>query len=243
MDKDKLKGWEIPVLDHGFVRLVDWMGDDSRIVESARISYKSPSKGPEQDKKLLEYLWKNKHMSPFEQVKFTFNIKMPIFIMRQYIRHRVQNINEVSGRYTELPEEFYIPKTWRRQDTKNKQGSVEDGEWNPLLDERPDCCGDTHVTGWLNMHCSHSYELYNLMLKAGIAREMARMVLPLNIYTEFYATWDLRNLLHFISLRDDSHAQAEIQEYGKVFKTILKELVPDTMDCYEKYKWELKEND
>src|ERR1051326_514707 len=126
------KGFTIPVLDCGYIRLIDWMGDDKRIVEAARISYKSPSKGDEQDKKLLEYLWKNKHTSPFEMCKVTFNIKLPIFVMRQYVRHRMQNLNEVSARYTKLPDEFYIPASWRKQDTKNKQGSIEEKNWNPL---------------------------------------------------------------------------------------------------------------
>src|SRR3990172_10322317 len=112
------------VLDHGFVRLVDHMGSDQRIVKAARVSYDSPSKAPEQDKKLLHYLWKNKHTSPFEMCKITFNIKLPIFVMRQFVRHRMQNLNEVSARYTELPNEFYIPSQWRKQDSKNKQSSV-----------------------------------------------------------------------------------------------------------------------
>src|SRR5689334_22691832 len=119
---------KIVVLDHGFVRYIDHMGTDQRIVEAARISYKSPSKGEEADRKLIGYLWKNRHLSPFEMCKITFNIKMPIFVMRQFVRHRMQNLNEVSARYTELPAEFYIPKRWRKQDTKNKQGSVEDKE-------------------------------------------------------------------------------------------------------------------
>src|ERR1039458_2384317 len=122
--EEDLKGWTIPVLDHGYVRLVDWFGTDERICEAARISYKSPSKGDDSDKKLIAYLWKNKHTSPFEMVKITFNIKLPIFVMRQYVRHRMQNLNEMSARYTELPNEFYIPEAWRQQDTKNKQGSI-----------------------------------------------------------------------------------------------------------------------
>ncbi len=229
--KQELIGKTIPVLDHGFVRLVDWMGDDSRIVEAARISYKSPSKGPEQDKKLLEYLYKNKHTSPFEMVKVTMNIKMPIFVMRQYVRHRMQNLNEVSARYTELPNEFYIPTTWRKQDTKNKQGSS--GEFD----------ADTNFaySDCLKQHCEESYNIYQSLIKDGVAREMARMFLPVNIYTEIYTCWDLKNLLHFISLRDDSHAQAEIQEYGKAIKSILKELFPMTMEAYEKYKWTIEE--
>lgn len=223
------KGYTIPVLDHGFVRYIDHMGSDERIVEAARISYKSPSKGEEQDRKLIEFLYKNKHTSPFEMVKLTLNIKMPIFIMRQYVRHRMQNLNEVSARYTELPNEFYIPEKWRAQDTKNKQGSVSadlhHGHLSTILDANNEAC----------------YDNYKYLLEQGVAREMARMVLPVNIYTEIYACWDLKNLLHFVTLREDSHAQAEIQEYGKAIKSICAELFPWTMAAYEKHKWKLVE--
>lgn len=219
------KGFTIPVLDHGFVRYVDHMGDDSRIVEAARISYKSPSKGPDQDRKLLEYLFKNKHTSPFEMVKITMNIKMPIFVMRQYVRHRMQNLNEVSARYTELPNEFYIPEVWRAQDVKNKQGSVAAADLN-----------HNELSANLKASCEKAYCDYEAMLKAGVAREMARMVLPVNIYTEIYTCWDLKNLLHFVSLREDSHAQAEIQEYGKAVKAICREIVPWTIDIFDKYQ-------
>jgi thymidylate synthase (FAD) len=225
------KGFTIPVLDHGFVRYIDHMGDDKRILEAARISYKSPSKGDDADKKLLSYLWKNKHTSPFEMVKLTLNIKMPIFIMRQYVRHRMQNLNEVSARYTELPEEFYIPEAWRKQDVKNKQGSV-----IPEDDYAHD-----QFSGMLRSHCSESYRLYKRFIECGVAREMARMILPVNIYTEIYACWDLKNLLHFITLREDAHAQAEIQEYGKAIKQICQELFPWTMEAYDKYKFQLIE--
>lgn len=229
------KGKEIKVLDHGFVRYIDHMGTDQRIVEAARISYKSPSKGEEADKKLLRYLYKNSHSSPFEMVKVTLNIKMPIFVMRQYVRHRMQNLNEVSARYTQLPNEFYIPKNWRKQDKKNKQGSFEDGDWNPIV-FRGRMYDNPKATEALENFCSLSYELYEDMLNAGIAREMARMVLPLNIYTEIYACWDMKNLLHFISLRDDSHAQAEIQEYGRAIKEICRELFPWTIEVYEEMR-------
>jgi thymidylate synthase (FAD) len=234
------KGFTIPVLDHGFVRYIDHMGDDKRILEAARISYKSPSKGDEQDKKLLAYLWRNKHTSPFEMVKITLNIKMPIFIMRQYVRHRMQNLNEVSARYTELPNEFYIPTIWRRQDTKNKQGSIQDANFNPVFTCIDDVTANT--TEHVRNFCGYSYKLYQQLLEQGVAREMARMVLPINIYTEIYACWDLKNLLHFITLRDDSHAQAEIQEYGKAIKRIATELFPWTLEAYEKHKWKLVEN-
>lgn len=216
------KGHEIKVLDHGFVRFIDHMGDDKRIVEAARVSYRSPSKGDDQDKKLLGYLWKNKHTSPFEMGKITLNIKMPIFVMRQYVRHRMQNLNEVSARYTQLPNEFYIPEKWRKQDLKNKQGSIEDAELN-----------HSFYSEELRKFCADSYALYEDYLNSGIAREMARMVLPVNIYTEIYTCWDLKNLLHFISLRDDSHAQAEIQEYGKAVKQITKEIFPWTLEWYD----------
>lgn len=226
------KGHTIPVLDHGFVRYIDHMGTDERIVEAARISYKSPSKGPEQDKKLLHYLYKHKHTSPFEMCKITLNIKMPIFVMRQYVRHRMQNLNEVSARYTELPNEFYIPKAWRPQDTKNKQGSIRTEDWNPVINWGI----GYEASELLKQQCEVCYEVYEKMLEAGIAREMARMVLPINVYTEIYSTWDLKNLLHFIRLRDDSHAQAEIQEYGKAIKEICRELFPWTIEAYETFK-------
>lgn len=237
------KGHTIPVLDHGFVRYVDHMGDDKRILEFARVSYKSGSKGDEADKKLLHYLWKNRHTSPFESVKITLNIKMPIFVMRQYVRHRMQNLNEVSARYTELPNEFYIPKVWRKQDTKNKQGSIVEENWNPLfvLHQYPSGSEISTATEVVERHCKFSYELYQMLLEKGIAREQARIVLPLNIYTEIYACWDLKNLLYFITLRDDFHAQFEIQEYAKAIKSICQELFPWTMESYEKYKWKLVE--
>jgi thymidylate synthase (FAD) len=226
------KGHIIPVLDKGFVRLVDWMGDDQRICEAARISYRAPSKGIDQDRKLIHYLYKNRHTSPFEMVKIALNIKMPIFVMRQYVRHRMQNLNEVSARYTELPDEFYIPSVWRKQDIKNKQGSVS-AEWTE----------DEHISlsDSLNECCHHAYAEYEKMLAKGVAREMARMILPINMYTEIYACWDLKNLLHFITLRDDGHAQLEIQEYGKALRSICADKFPIVMEAYDKYKWKLVE--
>lgn len=249
------KGFTTQVLDHGFVRYIDHMGSDERIVEAARISYKSPSKGPNQDKKLLHYLYKNKHTSPFEMCKITLNIKMPIFVMRQYIRHRMQNVNEMSARYTELPREFYIPYTWRAQDTKNKQGSVVMVDWNIVKDYYStghDIDGSTWnkhekltqheiFSRKLVEHCDRSYQLYEWYLEQGVAREMARMVLPPNIYTEFYCCWDLKNLMHFIQLREDAHAQFEIQEFARAIKDITKEFFPVTIDCFDKYKWKIVE--
>ena len=225
------KGYTIKCLDHGFVRYIDHVGTDLDILEAARISYKSPSKGEEADKKLLAYLWKSKHTSPFEMVKIKFNIKLPILVMRQLVRHRMQNLNEVSARYTQLPCEFYIPKVWRQQDFKNKQGSIK---------ARKDFPHD-QFEDMVKSQVSEAYRIYERLLDCGVAREMARMVLPLNIYTEIYSCWDMKNLLHFITLRDDSHAQAEIQEYGKAVKSICEELFPWTMEAYNKYKWKMVE--
>lgn len=226
------KGHTINVLDHGYVRFIDSMGTDESIVEAARISYKSPSKGEEADKKLLAYLLKNKHTSPFEMCKITFNVKMPIFIMRQWVRHRMQNLNEVSARYTELPNEFYTPTQWRKQDIANKQGSVAEEDWNKIPE-----LGVVSKNETTTMICRKAYEAaydsYEKLLKRGVAREMARMVLPVGIYTEIYSCWDLNNLLKFFALRDDAHAQAEIQEYARAMKQITKEIFPHTMELYE----------
>lgn len=227
--KEQIKpGDAIKVLDHGYVRYLNHAGSDKFICDAARISYQSVAKSEEEDAKLLAYLWKNKHTSPFEMCKVYLNVKMPIFVMRQWVRHRMQNLNEVSARYTELPNEFYIPERWRAQDTKNRQGSVPT-HWP----------NDVHLklSQEVERHCDAAYRIYQSMLHGGVAREMARMVLPLNIYTEIVCCWDLKNLLHFITLREDAHAQAEIQEYGRAIKSILVELFPITMQVYEKYKF------
>lgn len=216
------KGFTINVLDHGFVRYVDHMGTDERVVKAARISYRAPSKGPEADQKLLRYMLKNKHTSPFEMCKITLNVKMPIFVMRQWVRHRMQNLNEVSARYTELPDEFYLPEKWRVQDTVNRQGSV-----------ASDQIDHDRFTVEAKKAYATAYQTYKYFLDAGVAREMARMVLPVGIYTEIYSCWDLSNLIKFFALRDDAHAQAEIQEYARAMKQIASQLFPWTMEAYE----------
>jgi thymidylate synthase (FAD) len=219
----------INVLDKGYVRYVDHLGTDQRIVEAARVSYRSPSKGEEADKKLLKYLYTHRHTSPFEQCAITFNIKLPLFVQAQMVRHRTQKLNQVSARYTEMVDEFYYPEKWRAQDTKNKQGSV-DFDHDPILtvphfnDSGHMSENDTH--NYVEKLCTYSYTLYQSMLDAGIAREMARMILPQNLYTEIYTTWDLHNLIHFLKLRLDSHAQLEIREYAKAMFNIMLELFP-----------------
>ena len=225
------KGYKISVLDHGHVIYLGHYGSDQIIVDAARISYGGISKGEEADKKLLAYLWKNKHTSPFEMIKLHLQVKMPIFVMRQWVRHRMQNLNEVSARYSQLPNEFYVPTKWRKQDTKNKQGSEESKE---LPHDYFSLC--------LQESYAAAYKAYEAMLANGIAREMARIVLPVGIYTEIQCVWDMKNLLHFITLRDDSHAQAEIQEYSRAIKSICAKLFPWTMEAYNKYKFVLQEN-
>lgn len=230
------KGTAIQVLDKGYVRYIDHSGSDQRILESARISYKSSSKGEEKDKKLLNYLYKNFHHTPFEMCNITFNIKLPIFVMRQLVRHRTGKINEVSARYTELKDDFYIPKKWRKQDTKNKQGSVVDESSKTSLVWAEEVYDDEKSIVKFEDICNEIYGTYCSMIKGGISREMARMILPTNIYTEIYWNMDLRNLLNFIRLREDAHAQYEIQEYAKAIKKILQELYPWTMQVYEEHE-------
>ncbi len=236
-----LKGWIIPVLDKGYVRLIDWMGSDNRICEAARISYKSPSKGAVQDKKLLFYLYRNRHTSPFEQCNITFDIKLPLFVQGQMVRHRTARQNQISARYTELPNEFYIPAKWRKQDTKNKQGSVVEENWDSKAYYREICSKNQDLSADLENHCIASYDLYQEMLKDNVAREMARMVLPQNFYTEIYTNWDLHNLMHFFTLRLDEHAQFEIREYAKAMFKITERLYPWTIEAFNKYKFKIFE--
>jgi len=227
-------GWTIKVHDHGFVRLIDWMGTDRRIVEAARVSYGGANKTEEEDKKLLAYLFKHKHTSPFEMAKITFNVRMPIFVMRQYVRHRMQNLNEFSMRYKEAPDVFFVPKSWRRQDTKNKQGSVATEEvWNPVLDKSRPLGQSPTASDVLAIFYQTAYATYRRLLDAGVAREQARIVLPVGIYTEFYTTWDLNNLLKYFALRDDPHAQGEHQDYARAMKQITAAVFPWTMELYE----------
>lgn len=219
------KGYTIDLPPHGYVRYVDHLGTDQRIVEAARISYGAPSKGEEADKKLLEYLFKNRHTSPFEQCNITFNIKMPVFVMRQFVRHRTFRLNEYSGRYSEMPDEFYLPEKWRAQDNKNKQGSVATSQ----LDQEM----LTRIAMEAYEKC---YKLYNMMLLMGAAKEQARFILPVGIYTEIYVNIDLHNLVHFFNLRLDLHAQKEIQDVAAAMLAIAELLFPWTITLFDKYK-------
>lgn len=223
-------GLTIKQQPHGYVRYIDHLGTDLRIVEAARISYKSPSKGDESDQKLLLYLFKNRHTSPFEQCSVTFNIKFPIFLMRQFVRHRTFRLNEWSGRYSELADEFYRPNTWRAQSKDNKQSSVES-----YLPQK-------ECTALMEDAYRVSYASYQALLNRGVAKEMARFVLPVGIYTEIYVNCDLHNLLHFLRLREDGHAQSEIQDVAKAMRVIATELFPWTFQAYDKFKFKMIES-
>lgn len=220
----------VKVLDKGFVRLVEKMGTDSSIVEAARVSYAGISKGVEKDKKLLFYLMEHKHFSPFEQVVFKFHVKAPIFTARQWFRHRIGSFNEISARYTEVKDEFYIPTEWRAQDLKNKQGSVKANLDSVLINQS------------FEQWCSQAHAHYETLLKLGVAREMARMILPVNMYTEWYWVVNVRSLLNFINLRADIHAQEEIRLYADVLAKILKDTCPWTFEAFMKYEWEGQSN-
>jgi len=215
---------KIQVLDRGFVELQDMMGDDLAIVNAARVSYLGESKGAEQDKKLLFYLMEHKHSSPFEQVEFKFLVKLPIFVARQWMRHRTWSYNEQSRRYTDDTPQCYFPTAWRKQSTNNKQGS--DGEVNEV--------------GFLDGRYLKAVDLaldtYEKMLEMGVAKEQARIVLPHSLYTTFVAKVDAHNLMHFLTLRLDPHAQWEIRQYAEALYEIMKEKLPWTTEAFDKYR-------
>lgn len=220
---------EFPVLDHGFVRLVDYLGSDERIVQSARVSYGSGTKSFRQDKGLINYLLRNDHTSPFEQVNFTFHIKMPIFVARQWIRHRTGRVNEISGRYSVMSDECYLPDPQHIniQSEDNKQGRVDEPVSKEVSDEVLAILKETQV---------HSYESYQKLLDMGIARELARVNLPLSLYTEWYWQMDLHNLFHFLQLRLDAHAQYEIRVYAQTILDIVRLVCPMATEAFEEHK-------
>lgn len=215
---------KLNVLDKGFVRIVDHMGNDLSVVRSARISYDAAWRAGENeqnDNKLIKYLWKNKHTTPFESVTFTFEIKAPIFVFRQWHRHRTWSYNELSGRYKELQKEFYIPDPQNigKQSTYNKQG-------------REPMKRDILVPSMINYACNSMWEVYLNLLKQDVPKELARIVLPLNIYSHMFATVNLLNLFKFIDLRSHPHAQWEIQQYAKALKELITPIVPTCMEAY-----------
>lgn len=217
-----------PVLDHGFIRLVDYLGSDDRIVQSARVSYGAGTTTVRKDRGLIHYLLRNQHTSPFEQVVFTFHIKMPIFVARQWIRHRTARLNEISARYSILDEEFYLPEgaDIALQSSDNKQGR---------LDEAVPAEEQERIRRLLKDQQQQSYRLYTDLIDQGIARELARTVLPVSIYTQWYWQIDLHNLFHFLKLRMDRHAQLEIRRYAEELFKITKLICPMASEAFEEH--------
>ena len=230
----------IEVLDHGFIRVIDYMGDDSSIVQSARVSYGKGTKKISNDKGLIKYLMRHRHSTPFEMCEIKFHIKLPIFIARQWIRHRTANVNEYSARYSILDKEFYIPsaENLAAQSAINNQG-----RGDALTDDEA-----SNVIQILKKDAEQTYSNYETLLnessegniidesKSGIARELARMNLTLNTYTQWYWKIDLNNLLHFLALRADDHAQYEIRVYAAAMLDIVKKWVPLTYEAFEDYR-------
>ncbi|ASS56849.1 FAD-dependent thymidylate synthase [Rhizobium leguminosarum] len=220
---------KIDVLDHGFVRLVDSMGSDLSVVRAARVSYDAAWRAAENegsDTRLINRLWKDKHTSPFEAVEFQFEVKAPIFVFRQWHRHRTWSFNELSARYRELPEEFYLPNPALigSQSTTNKQGRQDAGT---EIEQR------TAEVVMLEQSCVDAFATYKTLLAAGWPRELARSVLPVSTYSHMFAKVDLRNLLGFLDLRDHSHAQHEIRVYAEAMRTLAYEVVPVCMAAWE----------
>ncbi|SHF13697.1 thymidylate synthase (FAD) [Marinitoga hydrogenitolerans DSM 16785] len=219
---------EKKILDKGFVKLIDILGDDRTAVKSARVSYGKELSSEERDKKLIYYLMEHKHHSPFEHQVFTFHIKTPIFVARQWMRHRIGSYNEISRRYTtKYAEEFYIPNHIRTQDTKNKQGSIKVDD-NERIKK---------VISLINGLYNETFKIYNELLEMGVAREMARIVLPVGQYTQFYWTVNTRSLMNFLNLRADSHAQWEIQQYAIALANVFKEKLPWTYEAFIKFEY------
>ncbi len=216
----------LPVLDNGFIKVLDWMGTDKDIVKSARVSYgkHEEDKTEEQDKRLIDYLIEHGHSSPLEQVQIRLHVKMPIFVARQWIRHRTWSVNEISGRYTELENEFYLPDNERvqGQDSQNKQGSC-----GALSEDRVNAFLSHYIDDVI-----HTFTAYSRSIERGVAKETARISLPLSTYTQMIFSVDLHNLLKFLSLRSHETAQWEIQEYARGLEKITASLFPSVYESY-----------
>lgn len=216
----------IKLLDHGHVRLVEHMGSDLSIVRNARVSYDAEWRSGDdegKDAKLLNYLLKNKHTSPFESCIFTFDVKAPIFVFRQWHRHRTWSFNEVSARYSELPEEFYIPECDQitTQSSSNKQMRTNEVHQHAL-----------HFREVIRQSNERAFDVYQDMIKSGVPRELARTVLPVGTYSHMFATVDLHNLFHFLKLRLHSHAQYEIRVYAEAMLELIGPVVPVSVAAF-----------
>jgi thymidylate synthase (FAD) len=230
----------IPVLDHGFVRVIDYMGDDAAVVQAARVSYGKGTKRVNEDRGLIHYLLRHRHTTPFEMCEIKYHVKLPIFVARQWIRHRTANVNEYSARYSILDNEFYIPapEHLAAQSTSNRQGRGE-----VLSGQEAE-----RVLSLLRDDAERAYRGYAEMLnetergeaidgeRQGLARELARMNLSLNFYTQWYWKTDLHNLLNFLSLRADAHAQYEIRAYAEAMVGTVERWVPMTAEAFRQYR-------
>lgn len=230
MNKEDLlakHGDPVNVLDHGHVRLVDVMGDDAAIVQAARVSYGAGTKAVSEDRALIRYLMRHKHMTPFEMCEVKFHIKLPIFVARQWIRHRTASVNELSGRYSIIPDDYYVPDVGQvcEQSKDNKQG-------------RGEAFGEDYaedLVRYMSNASEHAFREYQGFLKLGMARELSRTVLPLSTYTEWYWKTDLRNLLGFLKLRLDTHAQYEIRVYAKAIADMVADWCPMAWEAFVDY--------
>jgi thymidylate synthase (FAD) len=228
--------WEIKVHDHGLVALVDAMPRlvpvgktaDFAIVQAARVSYGQGTKQVNEDRGLIRYLARHRHTTPFEMVEFKFHCVMPIFIARQWIRHRTANVNEYSARYSVVKDRFYkpTPDYVRKQSMANRQGGTEQ------LDDMT----ATEFLGWLDK-LDAEYEQYQKLMEKGLARELARIALPVNVYTEWYWKCDLHNIFHFLSLRMDEHAQQEIRDYANAMFALIQPIVPIAAEAFMDYNF------
>ena len=220
----------IPVLDHGFVRVIDYMGDDAAIVQAARVSYGKGTKAARDDRGLIRYLMRHWHSTPFEMCEIKLHVKLPIFVARQWIRHRTANVNEYSARYSILDREFYTPapEHLAAQSASNRQGRGEvlEGE------------AAARALGLLRDEAGRAFDAYDRLLDGedGLARELARMALPLSTYTQWYWKVDLHNLLHFLRLRADAHAQYEIRAYADAICELVRDWVPHAWEAFEDYR-------
>lgn len=227
---EKLLGLKcaIPAIPGGFIRVVDYMGDDAAVVQAARVSYGNGTKEVREDRALIRYLLSHRHTTPFEMCEIKLHIKMPIFVARQFLRHRTASVNEHSARYSVVPEEFHLPKTCSlaEQDSHNKQGRT-----NALPEEAADAIREK-----MQKHGEDSFSLYTGMLESdGLSRELARIVLPLSTFTEMYWKCDLHNLLRFISLRSAPNAQKEIQTYANTLAYIIQKWLPLVYEAWRDY--------
>ena len=223
----KIPDDSIQCLDKGFVRLVDSMGGDNAIVQAARVSYGEGTRKVSQDRGLIRYLMRHRHTTPFEMVEFKFHCKMPIFVARQWVRHRTANINEYSLRYSKARDEFYYPdpQNIQFQSALNKQGRS--GKVPKELTDK--------VQQYFHEISERSFEIYQELNESGLARELIRGILPVNLYTEWYWKNDLHNLLHFIGLRSESHAQYEIRVYSDAMADFVKKVAPYAWEAYQDY--------